>query len=487
MPDLIVVDIPARWPATIGGAEVVGSRDYLMDHRFVAMKHVQIFNLCRSYRYQSTGYYVSLLAAARGHKAFPAIATVQDLKSTSVMRLIREDLEQLIQKSLSHLLSDEFELSIYFGRNVASRYDRLAMEIFNLFQCPLLRAQFVKKDEKWQLRAIRMIGVSDVSDAHFPEMQRFLEAYLEKPLGTPKRHGRKGYDLAILVNPDEKMPPSSPQTIKRFIRAGQRAGFNVEVITKNDYPRLALFDALFIRETTAVNHHTFRFAQKAEAEGLVVIDDPLSIIKCTNKVYLAELLSHHNILAPETRILSKQTLAEAACASDFPRILKQPDSSFSMGVVKVDDKASFLKEAKRFLDQSDLIISQAFMPTEFDWRIGVLGGQPLFACKYYMARSHWQIVNWEKTGSRRLGNADTLPLGAVPDMVLKTALKAAKLIGNGLYGLDIKVMNKKAYVIEINDNPNIDQGIEDEVLKEGLYDRIMMHFYDEIVRKKGNK
>ncbi len=56
-----------------------------------------------------------------------------------------------------------------------------------------------------------------------------------------------------------------------------------------------------------------------------------------------------------------------------------------------------------------------------------------------------------------------------------------------MYGLDIKVKDKKAYVIEINDNPNLDQGIEDEVLKEGLYDRIMMHFYDEIVRKKGNR
>jgi glutathione synthase/RimK-type ligase-like ATP-grasp enzyme len=58
-----------------------------------------------------------------------------------------------------------------------------------------------------------------------------------------------------------------------------------ELIEKEDYGRLAEFDALFIRETTGVNHHTYRFARRAEAEGLVVVDDPQSILKCTNKVY----------------------------------------------------------------------------------------------------------------------------------------------------------------------------------------------------------
>ena len=61
-------------------------------------------------------------------------------------------------------------------------------------------------------------------------------------------------------------------------------GFNCEFITKNDINRIAEFDGLFIRETTAVNHHTFRFAQRAISEGLVVMDDPDSILKCTYKV-----------------------------------------------------------------------------------------------------------------------------------------------------------------------------------------------------------
>ena len=45
-----------------------------------------------------------------------------------------------------------------------------------------------------------------------------------------------------------------------------------------------------------------------------------------------------------------------------------------------------------------------------------------------------------------------------PSAVVSTALKAANLIGDGLYGVDIKQVGRKCYVIEVNDNPNIDAG-----------------------------
>ena len=66
---------------------------------------------------------------------------------------------------------------------------------------------------------------------------------------------------------------------------------HVEFLTKADYGRLTEFDALFIRDTTFANHYTYRFSRRAAAEGLVVIDDPDSILKCNNKVYLAEILA----------------------------------------------------------------------------------------------------------------------------------------------------------------------------------------------------
>ena len=73
----------------------------------------------------------------------------------------------------------------------------------------------------------------------------------------------------------------------------------------------------------------------------------------------------------------------------------------------------------------------------------------------------------------------------VPDAVVKTALKSTRLIGDGLYGVDIKSHGDKHYVIEVNDNPNIDFGNEDKILGESLYQQIMNVFLQRIRRKHG--
>ncbi|KKM19472.1 hypothetical protein LCGC14_1655340, partial [marine sediment metagenome] len=74
------------------------------------------------------------------------------------------------------------------------------------------------------------------------------------------------------------------------------------------------------------------------------------------------------------------------------------------------------------------------------------------------------------------GKSSAVPLSEVPEKVLKIATKAAKLIGNGLYGLDIKQSGNRVVIIEINDNPSIDSGVEDNYLGLALYDDIMREF-----------
>jgi glutathione synthase/RimK-type ligase-like ATP-grasp enzyme len=91
-----------------------------------------------------------------------------------------------------------------------------------------------------------------------------------------------------------------------------------------------------------------------------------------------------------------------------------------------------------------------------------------------MAKGHWQIYNWKaKKKKEQDGEADCLPIEKVPKEVLKMALKSAKLMGKGLYGFDIKVVDEKPMVIEINDNPNIDFGVEDEYYGDLVYTRIL--------------
>jgi glutathione synthase/RimK-type ligase-like ATP-grasp enzyme len=92
-----------------------------------------------------------------------------------------------------------------------------------------------------------------------------------------------------------------------------------------------------------------------------------------------------------------------------------------------------------------------------------------------MAKGHWQIYNWNaKLKHEKDGNADCVAIEDVPSEVLNMALKSAKLMGKGLYGIDIKVVDNKPMVIEINDNPNIDFGVEDLHYGDLVYQKILI-------------
>jgi glutathione synthase/RimK-type ligase-like ATP-grasp enzyme len=192
------------------------------------------------------------------------------------------------------------------------------------------------------------------------------------------------------------------------------------------------------------------------------------------------------IPTPPTFIVHDDNRNEVAQRLGLPCVLKLPDSSFSQGVTRVTTETELQDGLTRMLDTSDLVIAQGYMPTDFDWRIGVLEGAPLYACKYFMARGHWQIYNWNSKSRKDFeGDFETLPIAAVPPHIVDTALKACRLIGDGLYGVDLKEIDGRAYLIEVNDNPSIDAGVEDTILQQELYVRIMRVFRARIERMIG--
>lgn len=484
MHTIVVVNKPKDWNLHIPDVEVVSAKAYLTNSQYSEIRNARVYNLCQSYRYQGLGYYVSLLAEARGHRSFPNITAIQDLKSQSIIRIISDELDKLIQRSLARLKSYNFSLNIYFGNNVAKQHEALSRHLFNLFQAPLLRVCFAYQEDKWVLQNVSPLPPNQIPEAHKPYLLEFAKLYLAKKRIRSVNKSRMIYDLAILLNPEEKAPPSDKKAINKFILAAEEHGIRARVITKNDFSHIPEFDALFIRETTAVNHHTYRFSRRASAENLVVIDDPISIVRCTNKVYMAELLKKANIPIPKTVIAHKNNTDELVKTLGLPCILKQPDGSFSNGVTKVNNHTELTTELQSLFAQSDLVIAQEFVPTSFDWRIGILDKKPLYACKYFMAENHWQIYNWQSNQQRKEGGHEGVPLEAVPPKVMKVAQRAASLIGDGFYGVDIKQTDDQVMVIEINDNPSIEAGVEDSILKDGLYLQVASHFLQRIKMKR---
>ena len=466
------------------GFKAIHVDDYLTGlNAHGAKKNSQVINLCRSSKYLSIGYYASLLAEARGHKNIPSVRTQLDVSRKGLIRLRSELLESSRIKKLldAQALKIEgqtrFELNVYFGGSVYSELNEIARLAFDEFPAPMLKVIFKRRSVKeWALDDVRLMSIAKLPK----EEERFFIERLTRFITQRKRKTRTKaparFDLAILVNPEEKLAPSDEGAIKKFERIGKSMGLYIERIERKDYQRISEFDALFIRETTGLNHYTYRFAKKAEAEGLVVIDDPQSILRCTNKVFLAELLNINHLPTPKTVIAGPQDLNSAEKMIGYPMVLKIPDGSFSRGVEKANNREELETIAKMLFEQSELILAQEFLYTEYDWRIGILNGRPLFACQYFMSKKNWKIVEHKADGKVIEGGFKTMPVDQAPPDVVATALAAANLIGDGLYGVDMKQTAKGPVIIEVNDNPNLDAGIEDKYLKDQLYREVLGEF-----------
>ncbi len=292
------------------------------------------------------------------------------------------------------------------------------------------------------------------------------------------------FRLAILFDPDNPEPPSNPVAMQKFQQAAADVGLQTELISPDDLERVPEFDGLFIRDTTFTNHYSYLFSSRAAEDGLAVIDDPDSILKCNNKALQAKLFERHHIPTPRTLVVHRRNTKKIIPTIGLPCVLKLPDSSFSRGVVKVETEAALQQELKRMFGQSRMIVAQEYLPTAFDWRIGILDREPLFVCQYLMVEGYWQIIKHEADGSLKEGATIALPLAEAPPAALQLALQAANLIGDGLYGVDIKQIGDHFYVIEINDNPNVDAGNEDGVAGDEIYRRIMVSLHARIERHK---
>ena len=153
MQTIVITDHPQDWEFLSPLAPVIKASDYLSDEQYYQNKSMRVINLCAAYHYQTIGYYVSLLAQARDHRALPSILNIQDVLNASLSKQISHDIDDDIQHALHDIKGDEFILSLYFGHNVAKKYDCLAKKLHNLFPLPLLRFTLERK-KHWHIKKL---------------------------------------------------------------------------------------------------------------------------------------------------------------------------------------------------------------------------------------------------------------------------------------------------------------------------------------------
>ncbi|HKD31049.1 MAG TPA: RimK family protein [Xanthobacteraceae bacterium] len=481
---VIVVDQPKDFPNADTPHKVITTSDYLARPRLFESGRPKLVNLSRSYAYQSKGYYASLLAEARGHRIVPTVETMLELREAKLYEHALPELEEALNRCARRAdfqPEGEFKLLVCFGIAHDPRFEAFGRLLFDWFRCPALEVSVDTGAARYTIDRIRMRTLTRLANGEAMFLREALHRHTAREWRDPKARSVPKYDLAVLYDPNEKLPPSSPGTIKHFARIAEKLSFDVEPITRRQLAELAEYDGLFIRETTSIDNHTYRFARRAWQEGMPVIDDPISMIRCMNKVFLMELMQSSHVPTPPTVMLADRVdLPRVMDQLGLPLVVKIPDGSFSRGVHKVSTVDEFKRIADELFEETDLLLAQKFLPTEYDWRVGVLSGQPLFVCQYRMARGHWQILKHRPDGSSREGGHRTFGLDQAPADVMDLALRAARPIGDGLYGVDLKQTPDGIVVMEVNDNPNIEHGVEDAAGKDEVWIRILRWFIERL-------
>ena len=288
-----------------------------------------------------------------GHRIIPTIETIAELSRKTLYEQSLPDLEAMLAKCYEKTRppSGQVKLFVCFGQVAQASLMPFARLLFDWYRVPILR---VTLDGQGHKKIDRIVPVA-INALNEEERAFFLRALEATPagLGRPPRPGRRPNTLAVLHDPQEKLPPSTQDSIRHFAKVAQRFSIDVEPIQRGDLDKLAEYDALFIRVTTSIDNYTYRFARRAQQEGMPVIDDPQSMIRCTNKVYLAERLTAERVPTPKTLVVqSEKQAGELGERIGWPVVLKIPDGSFSRGVYKCDNAEELKRRLKQLLQDS---------------------------------------------------------------------------------------------------------------------------------------
>ncbi|MDH7563613.1 MAG: RimK family alpha-L-glutamate ligase [Candidatus Bathyarchaeota archaeon] len=289
--------------------------------------------------------------------------------------------------------------------------------------------------------------------------------------------------IACFVEKYNFSDPREEKALNNFKAVAETRGHHFDFLFRENLSEIPKYDAVFIRATTDPLFTAYVVSKTAAELGLKVVDDPESIQICANKIHQYEIFKKHGIPHIPTVFINKEDLHHKRIVEIFrtlgkPVVIKAPYTSFSRYVEKAACETSFREVARRFFRKSDVVAVQQFMPTAFDWRVGVLNGEVLYVCKYMIPKGRWKhgakrrgkpSFIWGRTASLKRENA--------PAKLKELALKACEVIGHGLYGVDIKEANGNYVVVEVNDNPSIYAGYED-LRNKDIYGKIVAYLVD---------
>lgn len=462
---IIVTENPSKWNLNLEGITAFTPQQYIYGDKFQKKNSVKVINLCNSFQVGSVGLHISALAESRGHKVIPEVHSVINYNYKKLSYTFAAHDQSLVDELLQEIQGNTLDLEIYLGSVEDPRFTKIGVILYNLVQLPVFRAS-MKKTDKWSVNEIKALDQEELSPLQWKFFQQSIEFFINGKKIISKNFLQKKFELAILVNPDDPTPPSNAGAIQKFIKAADEIGFNSELINVNDFGKIRKFDALFIRETTRINHHTFSFAVKAQQEGLVVIDSPDAILKCNNRIWLARMLMQQQALSHRLSIIEKSNLEEEIEKFGYPLIIRNPVRLLE------DDRPEIIEgvaDLDKVANKPDIVIAEEVVYPDAAWRVGIFNQDIMFAGKYYVESN---MFPYQISSIYEPWKVDEIPVE-----VTVAAFKVSDILGPGLYALDIFEKKNKIYIMDIFDNPDINAGKEDQIQPNNMYMNIIRHIY----------
>ena len=207
---------------------------------------------------------------------------------------------------------------------------------------------------------------------------------------------------------------------------------------------------------------------RLERLGMLVINPVLSIERSVDKYHALTILEEHGIPVPRTAVTEDPEEAlKAFYELGEDVVMKPPFGSRGMGTTRISDPDVATRIFRAVSFYHGVLYLQEFIPHGFphgfwDIRAFVVGDR-------VVAGMHRTAKNWKTNVSQ---GAQPVPLN-ISEKLEALAVKAAKVIGCKVAGVDILEGPKGPVIIELNSQPGW-RGLQ-SVTKTVIADKIMQY------------
>ena len=256
---------------------------------------------------------------------------------------------------------------------------------------------------------------------------------------------------------------------KRMYLAGIRAKHNVRVVNylecdilieNGDYKiiyeheELLKPDYIIPRIGASVTSYGCAVVKHFEVMGVKVLNPSAAINDSRDKFRCLQLLNHNGVQVPATYYSHDLYYAERVVKNrlGFPFVFKVLEGTHGEGVFLINSIEEMHNQLYENQEEGKKVLLQEFV-SEFkgkDLRLIVVGNEVVASMMRVSQDDDF------RSNIHRGGKGDKVPISAKEKEV---AIKAAKVLGLGMAGVDILRSSRGPLIIEVNSSPGI-EGIE---------------------------